>query len=194
MKKVISFLLAAVLLIGAAPATQAQKSKSLTAKEADQVLQRIVGNWQVSHYVRQYDFERENLKETKGSAKFSKDLQGNYVHEQTELKLPDGSSLHGESFIRYSEAQKQFEFVQLDKTGKSMVMMVGKWLPKYNTLVFRPVTGDKQWSSKIDPNLHCLYLFKDDGTFIRLTRTLDQYGNLAIISQDHYAYPEVAKL
>lgn len=199
MKKVFSFLLALVLLIGAASEIQAQKgkalvAKSLTAKEADQLLQRIMGNWQVSHFVNHYDFEKEKIIETKGTANFSRAFKGDYVHEKFELKQPDGSTLQGDGFLRYSEDQNQFEMVQLDKKGRSMVLMVGKWYPEYNTLLFRPAKGEGQWSEKIDPNMQCLYLFSEDGTFMRLTRTFDQYGNSVVISQDHYNYPNVAKL
>lgn len=194
MKKVMTFLLAAVLLIGAAPATQAQKSKVLTSKEAEEILQRIVGKWQVSHYVTEYDFEKSKLVETKGTASFGKAFKGNYVHEQFELEQPDGSTLQGDGFIRYSEEQNQFELVQFDKKGKSIVQMVGKWYPGYNTLLFTHVKGEGQWSKKNDPNMHCLYLFKEDGTFLRVNRTFDKNGNCLVISQDHYSYPDVADL
>ncbi|WP_162052098.1 DUF1579 family protein [Pontibacter pamirensis] len=194
MKKLMTFLLAAILLIGAAPASQAQKNNIFTPKQAaaNQLLGRIVGNWQVSHYVRQAG--TNNLIETKGNTKFSKAFQGDYVHEQFNLSQPDGSSIQGESFIRYSDALDRYEYVQLDKRGKSIIMMVGKWSKKYDTLAFKPVRGEGQWSNKIDPNLQCLYIFKLDGTFMRLTRTFDKHGNCIIISQDHYSHPSVATL
>ncbi|RDV15294.1 DUF1579 domain-containing protein [Pontibacter diazotrophicus] len=190
MKKLMTFLLAAVLLIGAAPVTQAQGNKTLTSKEADQLLQRIVGNWQVN----QYDSDRGKFIETKGTANFSRDSKDNYVHEQLELLQPDGSAMQGDGFLRYSEEQNRFELVQLDKNGKSIVLMVGKWLPKYNTLAFTPVKGEKQWSSKIDPSMHCLYIFKHDGTFMKINRTIDKNGNLKATSQYHFSLPGVAKL
>lgn len=194
MKKLSIFLLAAALLIGAAPDTQAQKNNTTTFKQAaaNQLLGRIVGNWQVSHYVRQAD--TKDLIETKGITKFSKAYQGDYVHEQFDLSQPDGSSIQGESYIRYSEDQDRYEYVQLDKRGKSIVMMVGKWSKKYNTLAFSPLRGEEQWSTKIDPNLQCLFIFKHDGTFMKLTRTFDKHGNCIVISQDHYSHPGVANL
>lgn len=194
MKKVFTFLLAAVLLVGAAHATQAQNPNAPSAKQtqANQILQRIVGNWQVNHYVRQAD--KEAQMEAQGIAKFSKSFQDDYVHEQFDLQKPDGSSMQGESYLRYSEAQDRYEYVQLDKKGKSIMMMVGKWSPKYNTLIFRPLKGEGQWSSKIDPNLQCLYIFKGDGTFLRLTRTFDKHGNCIILNQDYYTNSSVANL
>ncbi|MFD3000709.1 DUF1579 family protein [Pontibacter toksunensis] len=194
MKKIISFLFAAALLVGAAPVTQAQNNTPLTAKqaEANQLLQRIVGNWQVSRYEKQHN--SKELKLAKGNTKFTKGLEGDYVHELSKIKNTDGSSVEGESFIRYSETMKRYEHVQVDKNGKSIVVMVGKWSPKYNALTFRPLTGEGQWSSKVDPNMQCVYLFKDDGSFIRVTRTLDQQGNFTILSQDHYSNSSVASL
>ncbi|RDV15295.1 DUF1579 domain-containing protein [Pontibacter diazotrophicus] len=194
MKNLFTSVLVAVLLIGATPATQAQQSNKLTFKQttANKVLDRIVGDWQVSHYVKKAD--GEGLTETKGSAKFSKAFHGNYVQERYDLSQADGSILQGESYIRYSDEQDRYEYVQLDKKGKSIVMMVGKWSKKYDTLAFRPLNGEGQWSNKIDPNLQCLYIFKHDGTFIRLTRTFDKHGNCIVLTQDHYSYPGVATL
>lgn len=194
MKKIITILFAAALLVGASPVTQAQNNTPLTAKqaEANQLLQRIVGNWQVSHYAKQQGSKELQL--AKGSTKFSKGLKGDYVHEQSNIKNTDGSSVEGESFIRYSETMKRFEHVQVDKNGNSIVVMVGKWSPKYKTLAFTPLKGEGQWSSKIDPYMQCLYLFKEDGTFIRVNRTVDKNGNFTIISQDHYSSAGVASL
>lgn len=190
MKKVITFLLAVVLLIGAAPETQAQKNKTLTTKEANELLQKIVGNWQVSHYETQFG---DDFTETKGNAKFSKAYKGEYVHEQYDLEQADGSTVQGEGFLRFSEEQQRFEFVQVDKKGRSIVLMVGKWVPEYNALSFWPAKGERQWSSSINPNTQCVYLFKEDGTFMKIVRTFDKNKICRIVSQDHYAYPDVAK-
>lgn len=194
MKNLITSIFVAVLLIGATPATQAQQSNTLTAKQAaaNKMHERILGDWQVSRYVR--DADGKGLVETKGSTKFSKAYQGDYVQEHFTLTQADGTTLQGESYIRYCDDKDRYEYVQLDKQGKSIVMMTGKWSKKYDTLIFKPLQGEEQWSKKIDPNLHCLYIFKTDGTFVRLTRTFDRHGNFVVLTQDHYSYPGVATL
>jgi hypothetical protein len=194
MKKVMIFLMAVVLLAGTAPASQAQKKRALTTKEANQLLQQLVGNWEVSYYARQ---EGGNmLTEAKGIGTNSRDHQKDYVHEQFQMEQADGSTLRLEGFLRYCEAKERFEFVQIDESGKSIVLLVGKWHPDYNTLSFKTVKGFEQWGSTTDrnKNLQCHYVFKEDGNFIKFMRTVDENGDYQITDQYHYSVRDVAKL
>ncbi len=184
--------MAAVLLIGAAPATQAQENNTLTTKEANQLLQRIVGNWQVNRYVSEP--VSYALTEFRGNANCKKGANSEFVHETSHVRQQDGSTLTTEGFLRYAAAKNRFEFVELNKKGKEVVLMVGNWSPAYNTLVLRPVMKNGQWDKKTDPNMQCLYVFRNDGSFMKIVRTYDTGVNsYRVISQDHYASRDIAK-
>lgn len=192
MKKTITFLLAALLLAGAAPATMAQEKQGLTTKQANQLLQRIVGSWTVNRYLSEpVTFA---LTEVKGSANCKKGGGAEFVHETTHLRQPNGTIESEDGFLRYAGDRERFEFVQPNKKGKNVVLMAGDWSPEYNTLVLRPVLKNGRWAKDTDPNMQYLYVFKPDGSFMKIVRTYDaNVKSYRVISQDHYAYNGVAK-
>lgn len=194
MKKAIIFLLAVVLLAGASPATQAQRKKALTSTEANLLLQKLEGNWDISYYKKKDGSNQ--LTEKEGVGTNSRDRKKDYVHEQVQIAQADGNSMRSEGFLRYCEAKERFEFVQIDDSGKTILLLVGQWHPDYNTLSFKPVKGFEQWGSTTDRNLNlqCHYVFKEDGTFIKLMRIVDENGNYIITDQYHYKVADVAKL
>lgn len=187
MKKVISFfLLAAVLLAGAAPLTAAQNGSRLTPDEANNILEKTVGAWQVKSVAWQPWNSKFAFSE--GSASYRYDNNGN-VREHLSLVQPDGTVEEVEGLLRYSAQNKRFEFVQVDEAGGITLLMHGKWNPDFNMIVLTPAIAPRHVSSQVTWQ----YLFFDDGSFRKVVRTPDGKGNTMIAAEFHCQQPNVAK-
>lgn len=178
MKKAMYFLLAAVLLALAAPTTQAQKKKPLTPQEADKLLQKTLGSWQVKALV--WQPETKQFTEPRGKASFSYAEDGT-INESFEIVEPDGSISKIEGRIRYSELNKRFEFLQQDILGNSVLLMYGKWDPNFSMISFRPAKGQRRMAGRV----LWQYFFFDDGSFKKVVRTPDAQGTYTIAYEYH---------
>ncbi|MCC9138176.1 hypothetical protein ACFSKU_00400 [Pontibacter silvestris] len=187
MKKTVLFLLAAVLLVLTAPTTQAQNKKMLTAEEAEELLQKTLGTWQVKALL--WQPETKNFSEPRGRASFSSAPNG-IVSEKFEIEQPDGRTERVEGTLRYSEIKKRFEFVQLDHKGNSTLLMYGKWNPNFSMITFRPAKGQKHIAGKA----LWQYFFFDDGSFKKVVRKPDTQGNYMIASEYHCLHINTAGL
>lgn len=186
MKKVISiFLLAAVLLAWTAPVTRAQHKDKFTAAQANAILQKAVGHWQIKSVL--WQPWQNKFAYAGGNAIFSNGVDGSIV-ESLELEQPDGTVEKIEGRIRYSELSRLFEFVQVDKKGNSTLVMLGEWNPDFNMIAFRPIKGQKHHASK----MVWQYFFFDDGSFKKVIRTPDGRGNSIIAAEFHCQQPKVA--
>ena len=184
MKKTVIFLLAAVLLVWSAPIAKAQKAKRVSVEEANELLQKVAGNWQVDFSL--WQPQTKEFLTSSGDASFSKQQQATYVREQFKITKPDGSIEEGEGFLSYSEKNKRFEFVQIDNTGKSTLLLTGEWYPENNTLLLTPESGLEKWGSRNGTPMQLQYIFFEDGTFMKAIRTPDGKGNYTLFSQYHY--------
>jgi len=190
MKKIFSFfLLAAVLLAWTAPLASAQHSRRLTADEANALLQHTVGSWQVKSLA--WQPWQSKFAYSKGKANFSSDDDG-CVREKLELVQPDGSVEGTDGVIRYSELNKRFEYVQLDKMGNTTLIMFGEWNPNFSMITFTPAKVKGQYS--LNSKMMWQYFFFDDGSFKKVIRTPDGQGNYIIAAEFHCQQPKVAKL
>lgn len=186
MKKAFSFfLLAAVLLAWTAPLTRAQQKGSLTADQANAIMQKTIGNWQIKSTL--WQPWQNKFAYAGGTASFSYDDDG-CVFESLEFEQPDGTVEEVQGRIRYSEVSRLFEFVQLDKKGNSTLVMIGEWNPDFNMIAFRPLKGQKHYASKTAWQ----YFFFDDGSFKKVIRTPDGRGNSIIAAEFHCQQPKVA--
>lgn len=183
MKKTVFFLLATVLLAGTAFTAMAQKQKGLSVAEANAILQKTAGAWEIDFSLWQPQ-SKQFLKST-GNANFSKQ-KGCYVREEFKVTKPDGTIEEGEGFLSYSEANKRFEFVQIDNSGKSTMLLTGQYFPENKTLVLNPENGLEQWAQKNGIAMQLQYVFFEDGTFMKSYRTSDAKGNYSLFSQYHY--------
>lgn len=190
MKKAVIYLLAAVMLVSTA--AQAQKQKKLTESEAKQLLQKTVGNWQINSY--EWQPKSGIYVETTGRASFESAHGGNYVREQFELTKSDGTKVSGEGFLRYSEANKRFEFVQLDNEGKCILLMTGKWHPEYNLLTFSNVKEAQGSADEQGMAAHWQYYFLEDGSIKKIVRKPNMKGQYMITSTNHYQPSSTAGL
>ncbi|PRY16485.1 uncharacterized protein DUF1579 [Pontibacter ummariensis] len=192
MKKVITSLLAAVLLVLAAPATQAQENNPLSSTEAYRLLRSIAGNWLVTHYV--WQPESQTFVEEEGEAVFSRAYQGSYVHEKSDVAQTDGSVMHRESFLGFSPEKGHFELIQSDETGKNSLLLIGQWHPEFNALTFTPAKTDQPEDLKGKFVTQYVYLFLPEGNLLKIVRTIDEKGNYLIRSQDYYTPQRTAGL
>ncbi|QCR24699.1 DUF1579 family protein [Pontibacter sp. SGAir0037] len=191
MKKTILFLLAAVLLVWAAPLAQAQSRKSLSADEANQLLQKITGAWNVE--LSTWSPKHRLMLKTKGDAKFNTPYLGSYVHEQFSYGMPDGNTLEGECFISYSTKQKRFEIAQVDNAGKNIILMTGEWFPEYRSIVFKPVEGLNHQAYHTEPGMQFRYIFLEDGSFSKMIHKRNADGAYTLASLYHYESATAAK-
>lgn len=189
MKKTVIYLLAAVLLVATSPASQASTFKPLTPEKANQILQKVSGTWSLNQ--RTWLPELRILSTFKGDANFSSSYLGDYVREQFTILQPNGITLKGEIFMRYSTEDKRFEIVQVDNTGKSVLLMAGKWYPEHNSLLFVQVEGLSP-IKKEDKGMQVRYVFLQDGTFSKMIHKIDAKGNYYLASTSHYGHPEMA--
>lgn len=187
MKKIISFfLLATVLLAWTAPATSAQHRASLTADQANEILQKSLGSWEIKSVTWQPWLNKFAYSD--GTASFRYDDDG-CIHERLSLEQPDGSIEEAEGLIRYSDKNKRFEFVKIDKMGNSNLIMFGDWNPDFSMIAFKPAKGVKHLSDKVIWQ----YFFFDDGSFKKVIRTPDGQGNSIIAAEFHCQQPKVAE-
>jgi len=182
MKKTVIFLLAVILLAGAAPTTQAQKKQAITVAYANSILQKMQGDWQVKTLI--WQPEQKSFFESDGIVSYKSD-DNQVVHENFDVALPDGSTKHYEGMLRYAEDKQQFEFVQFDEEGKASVMMQGKWDLRFNMLYFKPVKGQMRTDGKRKLRQQLQYFFFDDGSLKKVTKTPDGKGNYLIASEYH---------
>ncbi|WP_276499205.1 DUF1579 family protein [Pontibacter litorisediminis] len=189
MKKVIFTLLAAALLVAAAPAVQAQELREgqLTSKEAYELLRRLSGNWLVSHYT--WQPESRTFHQTTGEAQISHAYQGSFLHEKADLKLPDGSKKRQECFLGYSAEKSRFELIQADEKSRNTTLMVGKWYPECNAITLTHPDGLKKG---VLSSIEYVYVFLSDNALLKIVRTLDKDGNLLILSKDYYTPRQTA--
>ncbi|MCC9136087.1 DUF1579 family protein [Pontibacter silvestris] len=192
MKKIIVYLLTAVLLVGSGTTLEAQNKKDITTSEANKLLQKTIGNWRISSY--EWQPETQKFVETTGNASFNKAYQGNYIKEQFEIKKTDGSIVTGEGFLRYSETSKRFEFVQLDDEGESIVLMVGEWRPEYNLLTLSSVKETESFAIGNSNVAHWQYFFLEDGSIKKIVRKPNAKGLYVITATNHYVPANTAGL
>lgn len=187
MKKIISFfLLAAVLLAWTAPNASAQHRASLTPDQANDLLKKSIGSWEIKSVIWQPWLNKFAF--SGGSASFRYDDDG-CVHERLAIEQPDGRYEETEGLLRYSETNKRFELVQIDKVGNTNLIMYGKWDPDFNMIAFSPAKGQKHISDKVIWQ----YFFFDDGSFKKVIRTPDGQGNSIIAAEFHCLQPNMAK-
>ncbi|MCC9167680.1 DUF1579 family protein [Pontibacter harenae] len=191
MKKGLIFLLAAVLLIGASPVTQANPTTApLSADQASEVLQKIAGDWVINLSV--WDQKNEKPSAFKGISKIFPFNSDNIMREQFEIPQPDGTTLTGDGYIRYSHSRKCFEFAQVTPAGNREVLMIGKYSPQHNTILFLPATKSENRHSK--PSVQWRYVFFEDGSFTKVVHELNAQGNYAISSYYHYNQASTAEM
>jgi len=191
MKKAVIFLLAVILLAGAAPTTQAQKKSTITVAEANAILQKMQGDWQVKTLI--WQPEQRSFFESDGMVSYSTD-DNKAVREQFDIAQPDGSTKHYEGMLRYAEDKQRFEFVELDEEGKASVMMQGKWDPRFNMLYLKPVKGQMRADGKRKLRQQLQYFFFDDGSLKKVTKTPDGKGNYLIAAEYHCKQQETVGL
>lgn len=182
MKKTIIFLLAAVLLAGAAPTTQAQKKQATTVAQANAILQKMQGDWRVKTLI--WQPEQKSFFESDGIVSYSTD-DNKAVREEFTVALPDSSTQHYKGMLRYAEDKQRFEFVQFDAEGKATVMMQGKWDPRFSMIYLKPVKGQMRADGKRKLRLQLQYFFFDDGSFKKVAKTPDGRGHYLIASEYH---------
>ncbi len=161
---------------------QAQKGSVLTAAEANQLFRKLYGNWRVKTLIWQPELNK--FSETVGQVRYSTD-ENEALTEMFDIAQPDGSIKHQEGTLRYAEAQQRFEFVQHDTFGRPMIMMVGKWDPRFNMIEMKPVKGQKNLTGRGKLRLQLQYFFFDDGSFKKVTKTPDGQGSYLIASEYH---------
>ncbi|MBF9254008.1 DUF1579 family protein [Pontibacter sp. 172403-2] len=191
MKKAVIFLLAVILLAGAAPTTQAQKNAKISVAEANAILQKMKGDWQVKTLIWQPD--QKSFFESDGMVSYSTD-DNKAVREQFDITQPDGSTKHYEGTLRYAEDKQRFEFVGLDDEGKASVMMQGKWDPRFSMLYFKPVKGQMRADGKKKLRQQLQYFFFDDGSLKKVTKIPDGKGNYLIAAEYHCKQQETVGL
>lgn len=191
MKKAFFSLLAAIMLVGSASAAQVQAQKTLTASEANEIIQKISGSWSVNMSV--WCPEKKTITNSNGDSDFSTSYLDNYTHERYAISQPDGEMMEGETFLRYCNEKNRFEVVQMDNAGGGVVLMVGTWYPEHKTLVFRQVPGQENQVNKSDVGMQFRYVFLDDGTFSKMTHKLDKKKKYYLASVSHYGNPTAAK-
>lgn len=185
-KKISFFLLAAVLLVWAAPYLSAQHRASLTSDQASAILQKAIGSWEIKSVTWQPWLNK--FAYSGGTASFRYDNDG-CVHERLALEQPDGSIEKAEGLLRYSEQNKRFEYVQVDEMGNSNLIMFGEWNPDFSMIAFKPAKGQKHVAASVIWQ----YFFFDDGSFKKVIRTPDGQGNSIIAAEFHCQQPKVAK-
>lgn len=189
MKKVIFNLLATLLCLGALPMAQAQETEpqSLTAAQAHQLLRKISGSWLLSHYTWQPQSRTFNL--SSGEADISHPAQGSYLHEQTSVRLPDGTKQRHECFIGYSTLKGRFELIQADAQSRNTTLMVGQWYPEFNAIAFKYPEGLLRGKAR---NMEYIYVFLPENALLKIVRTQDKKGNYLIQSKGYFALRHMA--
>lgn len=187
MKKSVFFLLAALLLAGSSFAAPRQTPQPLSVSQANEILEKIAGNWTVE--MTNWDPDTKTFSRSTGRANISSSYLDNYVHEQYTVNQPDGSLVKGESFMRYCDEKNRFEVVQMDNSGNGVVLMVGNWYPLNNTLVFRQIEGQEDQVNKSEQGMVFRYVFLEDGTVSKMTHKLNKKKKYFLASVSHYGHP-----
>ena len=182
MKKSVIFLLAAVLLAWSAPATQAQSPAHLSYSDASFLLQKTLGDWQVTKS--NWNPEKQEMSKVSGKATYSPSTTDVSVQEQAEIMLKDGTSQTEEGTLRYTKSRHQFEYVKTDPaTGKEMILFTGHWYPDFRTILMTASPTSKNKKAKPD---QWRYVFQENGTFTKMVHQADTNGKMILIDQYHF--------
>lgn len=182
MKKLLFFLLPAMLVIWSSATAQEPVPSLITYADASSVLQKTVGKWHVNKST--WHPEIRKMSDMEGTAthlSFPTDIA---VQEQFEFIESDGTLHKEEGILRYSKVRQQFEFVTVDaSTGKEIVLFTGHWHSNFKTILLKGMVRLKNRNVKLG---EWRYIFLENGAFTKIIHYADKNGNLHFGHRYHY--------